>query len=139
MRGRQDGFTLIELLLVLVVLGLVYGIVFFRLDHVLTRYRLRGAARDVLATMRVTSGFDRSTAEQFVTLHRNVDTIDCVFRINWQQRYTMLKLAYETRIADGEASYDTALAAATAARASSAVSTMGTTMPHAPASRTRLM
>ena len=63
---------------------------------------------DVLATVRATSGFDRSRADQFVTLHRNVDMIDCVFHINWQQRHTMLKLAYETRIADGEASYDTA-------------------------------
>jgi len=53
MHSRQRGFTLIELMLVLVVLGLVYGLVFFRLDHILTRYRLRGAARDVLATMQL--------------------------------------------------------------------------------------
>ncbi|NOZ20072.1 MAG: prepilin-type N-terminal cleavage/methylation domain-containing protein [Planctomycetes bacterium] len=51
--GPSTGFTLIELMLVLMVLGLVYGIVFFRLDHVLTRYRLRGAARDILATMQL--------------------------------------------------------------------------------------
>ncbi|MEW6358157.1 MAG: GspH/FimT family pseudopilin [Planctomycetota bacterium] len=49
----QRGFTLLELMLVLAILGLVYGLVFFRLDHVLTRYRLRGAARDVLATMQL--------------------------------------------------------------------------------------
>jgi alpha-mannosidase len=63
---------------------------------------------DVRATVRVVATFDKSTAEQFITLHREIDTIDCVFRINWQQRYTMLKLAYETRVADGTAVYDTA-------------------------------
>ena len=63
---------------------------------------------DVRATVRVVSTFDKSTAEQYVTLYRGIDTIDCVFRINWQQRYTMLKLAYETTVADGEATYDTA-------------------------------
>ncbi|HOV73729.1 MAG TPA: glycoside hydrolase family 38 C-terminal domain-containing protein [Candidatus Hydrogenedentes bacterium] len=63
---------------------------------------------DVLATIRVTSTFDKSIAEQFITLYRDVDTIDCEFRINWQQRYTMLKLAYETCVEDGQAAYDTA-------------------------------
>jgi len=61
---------------------------------------------DVLATVRVISTFDKSTAEQFITLYRETDTIDCRFRINWQQRYTMLKLAYETMVSDGEAAYD---------------------------------
>lgn len=63
---------------------------------------------DVRATVRVVSRFDKSTAEQFVTLHRHVDTIDCLFRINWQQRYTMLKLACETNVRGGAATYDTA-------------------------------
>jgi alpha-mannosidase len=62
----------------------------------------------VRATVRVVSTFDKSTAETLVTLHRDVDTIDCTFRINWQQRYTMLKLAYETNILPGRAVYDTA-------------------------------
>jgi len=63
---------------------------------------------DVRATVRVVSTYDKSTAEQYVTLHSDVDTIDCVFRINWQQKYTMLKLAYETAVEDGVATYDTA-------------------------------
>jgi alpha-mannosidase len=63
---------------------------------------------DVRATVRVLSTFDQSTAEQFITLHRDIDTIDCTFRINWQQRYTLLKLAYETPIDRGAATYETA-------------------------------
>ena len=63
---------------------------------------------DVRATVRVVSTFDKSTADTLVTLHREIDTIDCTFRINWQQRYTMLKLAYETNIEPGAATYDTA-------------------------------
>jgi len=63
---------------------------------------------DVLATVRVTSTFDKSAAEQFITLYRDIDTIDCIFRINWQQRYTTLKLAYETNVRNGVAVYDTA-------------------------------
>jgi alpha-mannosidase len=63
---------------------------------------------DVRATVRVRSRFRDSYADQFVTLYRESDTIDCVFRINWQERYTMLKLAYETGVTGGVATYDTA-------------------------------
>lgn len=63
---------------------------------------------DVRATVRIVSSFNKSSAEQLVTLYRDVDTIDCRFRINWQERYTMLKLVYETTIESGEATYDTA-------------------------------
>lgn len=63
---------------------------------------------DVRATLRVQSRFRDSFADQFVTLYRESDAIDCVFRINWQERYTMLKLAYETSVIDGAATYDTA-------------------------------
>jgi alpha-mannosidase len=63
---------------------------------------------EVRATVRVQSSFRDSFAEQFVTLYRATDTIDCVFRINWQERYTMLKLAYDTAFANGTATYDTA-------------------------------
>ena len=63
---------------------------------------------DVRATVRVVSTFDKSTADTLVTLHREIDTIDCTFRINWQQRHTMLKLVYETNIEPGAATYDTA-------------------------------
>ena len=57
---------------------------------------------DVCATVRVVQRFRASTAEHFVTLYRDVDTIDCVFRVNWQERYTMLKLGYETTIQGGD-------------------------------------
>ena len=63
---------------------------------------------DVRATVRIVSTFDKSTIDQTVTLYRDVDTIDCTFRINWQQRYTMLKLGYETSVSKGTATYDTA-------------------------------
>jgi len=63
---------------------------------------------DVRASVRIVSRFRGSTVDQCVTLHREVDTIDCMFRINWQEAYTMLKLAYETAIESGEATYDTA-------------------------------
>lgn len=63
---------------------------------------------DVCATVRVISTFGKSTAEQFITLHRETPAIDCRFRINWQEQYTTLKLGYETNVADGEALYDTA-------------------------------
>jgi len=63
---------------------------------------------DVLATVRVTSRWDKSVAEQFVTLYRDTDTIDCEFRINWQQRYTALKLVYGTLIREGAVTCDTA-------------------------------
>jgi alpha-mannosidase len=66
---------------------------------------------DVRATVRVMSRFRQSTAEQFITLYRETDDIDCAFRINWQEQYTMLKLAYETAISPGVATYDTAYGA----------------------------
>ena len=53
MSNRAKGFTLIELMLVVVIVGMIYAVVFVALDHVLTRYRLRGSARDVLATMQL--------------------------------------------------------------------------------------
>jgi len=54
------------------------------------------------------SRFGHSVCDQFVTLHRGTDVIDCQFRVNWQERYTMLKLGYETCIARGAATCDTA-------------------------------
>lgn len=63
---------------------------------------------DVRATMLISSAYGRSRAETYVTLYRAIDTIDCRFRINWQERYTMLKLAYETHIVDEVVTCDTA-------------------------------
>ena len=63
---------------------------------------------DVLAAVRVTSRWDKSLVDQFVTVYRDSDTIDCEFRINWQQRYTALKLVYGTFIREGAVTCDTA-------------------------------
>ena len=61
---------------------------------------------DVRATVRITQTYRDSTVEQFVSLYRDDDAIDCLFRVNWQERYTMLKLGYETNIVPGVATYD---------------------------------
>lgn len=63
---------------------------------------------DVLATVRIVSTFRQSIAEQYVTLYRDSPAIDCRFRINWQESYTMLKLQYETAINDAKVLCDTA-------------------------------
>jgi alpha-mannosidase len=63
---------------------------------------------DVRATVRAVLRYGNSTVDQFVTIYRGVDTIDCRFRINWQERFTLLKLGYETRVEPGTATYDTA-------------------------------
>jgi len=60
----------------------------------------------VRATIRIQSQFGASCADQFVSVYRNLSTIDCKFRINWQERYTTLKLGYETCIANGTATCD---------------------------------
>lgn len=61
---------------------------------------------DVLATVRIISRFGASEAIQDVTLYRDSDVIDCSFRVNWQEQYRMLKLAFETRIEEGVATYE---------------------------------
>ncbi|MFO7976565.1 MAG: glycoside hydrolase family 38 C-terminal domain-containing protein, partial [Candidatus Hydrogenedentota bacterium] len=65
-------------------------------------------AGDVRATMMIVSSYGRSQAETYVTLYRAINTIDCRFRINWQERHTMLKLVYETNIEGGDVACDTA-------------------------------
>jgi len=76
-----------------------------RFGHAALELMEIGAVR---ATVRVVSQFRASTAEQYVTLYRDTPAIDCRLRINWQERYTMLKLAFETAIRNGVATYDTA-------------------------------
>jgi alpha-mannosidase len=67
-----------------------------------------GAARlcvveegDVLATVQVHSTWNRSEAIQETTIYRDLDVIDHVVHINWQERHTALKLLFETRVSDG--------------------------------------
>lgn len=46
-RHRRDGFTLVELVAVVVIVGLIAMVTVTRLDFLVPKYRLRGAARDV--------------------------------------------------------------------------------------------
>ncbi len=53
---------------------------------------------DVRATLLIQQTFNKSTVHQFLTLYRDTDVIDTMFRINWQEQFTLLKLAWETTI-----------------------------------------
>jgi prepilin-type N-terminal cleavage/methylation domain-containing protein len=46
-RYRRAGFTLVELVAVVVIVGLIATVTVTRLDFLVPKYRLRGAARDV--------------------------------------------------------------------------------------------
>ncbi|MBV8882220.1 MAG: prepilin-type N-terminal cleavage/methylation domain-containing protein [Planctomycetaceae bacterium] len=46
-RSAQAGFTLVELIAVVVIVGLIAMVTVTRLDFLVPKYRLRGAARDV--------------------------------------------------------------------------------------------
>ncbi|HIJ65518.1 MAG TPA: alpha-mannosidase [Candidatus Hydrogenedentes bacterium] len=61
----------------------------------------------VQATLKIVSAWRDSTVEQFVTLYRDIDVIDCTFRINWQERRHVLKLAYDTFIENAVAVCET--------------------------------
>lgn len=63
---------------------------------------------DIRATIRIRSRYNASHADQFLTLYREVDTIDYRIRVNWQEAYRMLKLVYDTAIETAEAIADTA-------------------------------
>ncbi len=49
---RRSGFTLIELMLVVLIMGVIVSLAATRLDFLVPKYRLRGAARDVAALLR---------------------------------------------------------------------------------------
>ncbi|MBI2424480.1 MAG: alpha-mannosidase [Candidatus Hydrogenedentes bacterium] len=65
----------------------------------------------VLATVRCQSHFSRSEACLDLTLYADTPRIDLDYRINWQEEYRMLKVGFETRIAEGTATYATAYGA----------------------------
>lgn len=46
-RARQGGFTLVELIAVIVIISLIAMVTVTRLDFLVPKYRLRGAAREV--------------------------------------------------------------------------------------------
>lgn len=48
MRVRKSGFTLIELLVVCIIISIILGIVFPRLDLLLPKYSLRYASREII-------------------------------------------------------------------------------------------
>jgi alpha-mannosidase len=62
---------------------------------------------DVLATLRIESSFGKSNAIQELTLYRDIPRIDCNLRVNWQESYQMLKIGFDTHIANGDATYET--------------------------------
>ncbi len=62
---------------------------------------------DVLATLRIVSRHDKSEAISEYTIYRDMDRIDLMLRVNWQQHYQTLKLGFETNIEEGTASYET--------------------------------
>ncbi|GMW01736.1 MAG: hypothetical protein AMXMBFR84_28730 [Candidatus Hydrogenedentota bacterium] len=62
----------------------------------------------VRTTLRVQSKFRNSLADQFVTLYRESETIDIELRVDWREAFTMLKVAYETNLADAKVTSDTA-------------------------------
>lgn len=58
---RQRGFTLIELVLVVLIMGVIVAVAATRLDFMVPKYRLRGAARDVASILK--QGKARSAAQ----------------------------------------------------------------------------
>ena len=48
--GRRGGFTLVELVVVVLIVGLIMMLAATRLDFMVPKYRLRGAAREVAST-----------------------------------------------------------------------------------------
>ena len=65
---------------------------------------------DVLATVRSISHWRNSTAIFETTLYRELELIDCRLRVNWQEQHHVLKMAFETRIAQPAATCETAYA-----------------------------
>ncbi len=61
---------------------------------------------DVQVTLRSVTRYADSEAITEYTLYREIDHIGCELRLNWQQRYQMLKLAFDTHIQHGLATYD---------------------------------
>ena len=49
-RPRERGFTLVELIVVVLIVGLIMMLAATRLDFMVPKYRLRGAAREVAST-----------------------------------------------------------------------------------------
>ncbi len=62
---------------------------------------------DVLATIQIQSRFGKSSAMQELTLYRDSPRIDCNLSVNWQEAYHMLKVGFDTNIADGTATFET--------------------------------
>lgn len=56
MRRRRAGFTLIELVLVVIIVGLMALLAATRMEFLVPKYRLRGAAREVASTFKQARG-----------------------------------------------------------------------------------
>lgn len=53
MNTKRRGFTLLELLVTIAVMGLLFGLVFLRLDHMVPSERIKGSAREVASELDV--------------------------------------------------------------------------------------
>lgn len=51
MRSNRAGFTLIELMVTMLVIGLMFGLVFLRLDHMVPTERIKGSARELASEL----------------------------------------------------------------------------------------
>lgn len=60
----------------------------------------------VRATIRVTSFYGNSRLSQYFTLYRDGDEIEVGAEVFWTEKHKMLKLAFETTAAAGEAVYE---------------------------------
>jgi prepilin-type N-terminal cleavage/methylation domain-containing protein len=52
-RSGESGFTLFELIAVIIIVGLVFALAATKLDFLVPKYRLRGAAREVASLMKL--------------------------------------------------------------------------------------
>jgi prepilin-type N-terminal cleavage/methylation domain-containing protein len=55
-RRRDAGFTLIEMIAVIAIIGIMVGVAAGRLDYLVPKYRLRGAAREVGSALKQAKG-----------------------------------------------------------------------------------
>lgn len=69
--------------------------------------RLRVAeAGPVLATVRSVARWGASEAQVETTLYRDHPAIDLIVRVNWQEAYQLLKIAFDTGLEDTHAVYE---------------------------------
>lgn len=63
---------------------------------------------EVFARVMLRSTYGTSTAEHWITLHRETEAIDWEIRVDWRERHAVLKLIVDTAVTDGIVTCDTA-------------------------------